>query len=69
MVCDVPQNPWDHSNRVREFPTAAFLGSTQDARILLRKVLSLDVLSPGIQILDGQAHHEIAGVLGNIEGL
>jgi hypothetical protein len=40
-----------------------------DSRVLVGEIQSLDVLPPGIRILDGEAHHEIARVLGDVEGL
>ncbi len=37
--------------------------------ILLGELLALDMLPPGVGVLDGQAHHEIAGVLLDVERL
>jgi hypothetical protein len=44
-------------------------GLTHDSRVLLSEILTLNVLPPGVRILDSEAHHEIAGMLGYVEGL
>jgi len=42
-------------------------GPAHDAWVLPRHIVPLNVLPPWIRVLDLQAHHEIAGVLGNVE--
>jgi hypothetical protein len=42
---------------------------THDARIFLHHLLTLDVLPPCVRVFDIECHHEVARVLGNIEGL
>ena len=44
-------------------------GFTNDAGILFGEFLALEMLPPCIRIFDGQAHHEIAGVLLDVKGL
>jgi hypothetical protein len=40
-----------------------------NAGILPRELLALDMFPPSVRILDAQAHHEIARMLSDVEGL
>lgn len=50
-------------------PRLHLRGLAHDSRVLPGEIQALDVLPPCVRVLDGQAHHEIARVLGNVEGL
>src|ERR1700678_2967953 len=67
---DVPQNP-GRITQVKhpDSPWLHLRGFAHNAGILFRELLSLDVFPPRIHILDGQAHHEIASMLCDVEGL
>ncbi len=66
----MPQDPTriaqvEHPNS----PRLHLRGLAHDAGILLGELHALDVLPPRIRILHRQAHHEVARMLGNVEGL
>lgn len=68
-VCDVPGN----SCRVAQVEDADSPGLhrrrlAHNARVLVGEIEVLDVFPPGVGVLDGEAHHEIARVLGDVEG-
>src|SRR6516162_1164966 len=70
VVRNVPQNPGGITQIENPNTPGLHLGgSAHNARVFLQNSLALDVLPPGVSILDAQAHHEIAGMLGNVEGL
>ena len=50
-------------------PRLHFGGLAHDAWVLGGEVEMLDVLPPCVGIFNGEAHHEIACVLGDVKGL